>query len=127
MKLNNNDMRRLMRQMGLSAQELVEADKVIITSKGRKIVIDSPQVIRMIVQGQTLYQVMGGKEVASDKDAEMPEAGGVASSSLLSAQVNEDDVRFVMQQAKVPEGVARQTLISCGGDVAKTLIALSNK
>jgi alpha-NAC-related protein len=116
-----------MRQMGLSAQELVEADKVIITSKGRKIVIDSPQVIRMIVQGQTLYQVMGGKEVASDKDAEMPEAGGVASSSLLSAQVNEDDVRFVMQQAKVPEGVARQTLISCGGDVAKTLIALSNK
>ncbi|MEM3670522.1 MAG: nascent polypeptide-associated complex protein [Thermoprotei archaeon] len=106
-------MRKLMRQMGLGSQELIEADQVIILSQSRKIVISHPQVLKMTIQGQTVYQVMGGS-TQSENTAQGPE-------------LDPQDLKFVMSQAGCSEEEARRALIDSGGDVAGALLKLANR
>jgi len=118
MKLSNSDMRKLMRQMGLGSQEIIDAQEVVIRSHGKEITITSPQVIKLTIQGETLYQVVGGVEkVSTQQSQNKPD-------SALTIAVNEEDVRFVSAQANVSPEVARATLIETGGDIAKAIMKL---
>lgn len=117
MRLSNSDLRRLMRQMGLGAQEVIEAEEVVIRSRGKEIVITSPQVIKLTIQGETLYQVVGGSEKVSEQPTPKVE----------ETQVSEEDVSFVSAQAHVPPEVARAALIETKGDIAKAIMKLRNR
>lgn len=115
MRLSSSDLRRLMRQIGLSAQEIIEAEEVVIRLKGREIVITSPQVIKLTIQSETLYQIVGGTEKVSDQPP--------AKTEELQT-ISEEDVNFVSEQAHVPPEVARAALVETKGDVAKALMRL---
>ncbi len=116
MKLNNSDMRRLMRQMGLSAQEVIDAEEVIIRTPDKVITITSPQVVKLTIQGQTLYQVIGGTEKSPEQQP--------AAKKEESFAVSDEDVSFVAAQANVPLEVARSALVETKGDIAKAIMKL---
>jgi len=112
--LRDSDIRRVMKQMGIAPQQIEDAKKVIIVCASREIVITNPNVIRLSVQGQTVYQIMGTESVTSNP-------------SDISLNVNSEDVDFIATQAGVAPEMAKEALIKANGDVAQALIKLKNK
>lgn len=106
-----------MRQMGMVAQEVIEAEEVIIRSHGKEIVIAAPQVIKLTIQGETLYQIVGGSEKVSDQTA-------TTAAKAEEPQISEEDVSFVSAQAHVSPEAARAALLETKGDVAKAIMKL---
>ncbi|MCL5788539.1 MAG: nascent polypeptide-associated complex protein [Candidatus Marsarchaeota archaeon] len=102
-----------MRQMGLSGQEIIEAESVIIHAAGSSITISHPQVLKMQVQGQTIYQIMGGAEV---KDGGAPEH-----------EVDQSDLEFVVSQTNTTADEAKRALLEAHGDVASAVLRLTNE
>jgi nascent polypeptide-associated complex subunit alpha len=74
--VNPKQLQGLMKQMGLK-QEEIEAERVIIEGKERRIIIEPASVQKITMQGQSSWQITGeareeGKEVAfSDEDIEL--------------------------------------------------------
>ncbi len=103
-KMNPKQMRKMMKQLGMEMEEL-EAEKVIIFLKDRKIIIDRPEISVIKVKGQKTYQIAGEER-----------------EELL---IPEEDVRLVAEQAGVSEEEARQALALAGGDLAKAILGLT--
>lgn len=95
-------MQAMMRQMGIK-QEEVEASKVIIETADKNIVIESPSIQKITMQGQVSWQIAGEFHEA-DK-------------SLYS----EGDVKLIMEKAGVSENEARKALDDNDGDLAVAL------
>lgn len=114
--VNPKQMERMMRQMGVKVDEIKGVTKVVIFSRSGNIVIDSPQVTKTKIMGQTMFQVVG--EGKREKPA--PEPG-----EAPSIQVSEEDVELVASQAKVSKERARQALAESKGDIAEAIISLT--
>lgn len=106
--------RRLMERMGMKVEEISDVNQVIIKTSTKEIVIDGPSVTLTHMQGQDIYQVMGGK--VSEKGAAGREAA-----------IPEEDVLMVAQQAKVDLEVARKALEETKGDLAQAIIILAQR
>ena len=106
--MNPKMMKQAMKKMGIK-QEEIDAIEVIIKTGDREIVITDPQVSKVNMMGQETFQVVGNiheREVST-----MPE-------------INEDDIKTVMDQASVDEDAARKALESSNGDLAEAIINL---
>ncbi|NOZ82686.1 MAG: nascent polypeptide-associated complex protein [Euryarchaeota archaeon] len=103
-KMNPKQMRKMMKQLGMEMEEL-EAERVIIILKDRKIIIDSPEISVIKVKGQKTYQIAGPEH-----------------EELL---IPEDDVKLVAEQAGVSEEEARKALTEAGGDLANAILRLT--
>jgi len=114
--MNPKQMERMMRQMGVKVDEIKGVSKVVIFSESGNIVIDSPQVTKTKIMGQTMFQVVG------EGKTEKPVPGAKESPSI---QVSEEDVELVASQAKVSKERARQALVESKGDIAEAIISLS--
>jgi nascent polypeptide-associated complex subunit alpha len=101
--LDPKQMERMMRQMGINSRNL-SASRVVIETEGQKIVISSPQVTEITMQGQKSYQI----------------AGQVSVESSLS----EEDVKMVMEQAHVDRDKAVEALKKSNGDIAEAIVSL---
>lgn len=99
--LDPKKMQAMMRQMGIK-QEEIEASRVIIEGTEKRIIIDSPSVQKITMQGQDSWQIAG--------EAREEPLG-----------ISEDDVSLVAEQAGVSTGEARKALEVAGGDLAKAL------
>ncbi|MEM2636817.1 MAG: nascent polypeptide-associated complex protein [Candidatus Korarchaeota archaeon] len=100
-------------------QEEINAKEVIfLTDTPFKIV--SPKVIKIVVQGQETYQVIGTAEPLSDED--LKSLGRETPSSEVT--ISEDDVKIVALQAGVSEERAREALIQAEGDLARAILLL---
>lgn len=68
------DMSKMMKQMGMDMDEL-DAEKVEVhLSNGKKLVFSKPELSKIDVQGQELFQLQGSyteKEDVSDEDVEL--------------------------------------------------------
>ncbi|PSN84445.1 hypothetical protein B9Q11_03700 [Candidatus Marsarchaeota G2 archaeon ECH_B_SAG-F08] len=111
-KIRESDLKKIMRQIGISSQETIEAEEVVIIGKQKKIHIKEPNVFKIVMQGQTLYQIIGGVEIEEN---------------TMIVNVNQDDVNFIASQAGVSEEIAKKVLMEEKGDVAKALIRLKGK
>lgn len=113
--LDPKKMSAVMKQMGISQTE-IPADRVIIEkadSKGR-IIIDNPQVIKVKMQGQESYQVTGeAKEEAKAEENEETKL--------------EADIKTITEQTGVSRDIAAIELEKNNGDIAETIIMLSNQ
>lgn len=100
-------MQAVMKQMGLS-QEEIDASRVIIEkSDGGKLVIENPSVMKMKMQGQESLQITGDiEEISGDK-------------------FSEEDVRTVMEKTGCSEKDAEEALAETG-DLAEAIMKLSN-
>lgn len=109
---NARKARRMMDQLGMSIDEVSNVEQVSIRTATREIVIEAPEVTLTRMQGQRIYQVVGGKIA----EKQLGEATTV---------VPEEDVALVAQQAKVSMEKARETLQQTEGDLAQAILLLS--
>jgi len=109
-KINPREANRMMQRMGMQVQQLGEVTKVIMETPTKRIIIDSPEVATVTIQGQTVYQVGGGT---------MREEGIGGGS--------DEDVKLVASQAGVSAEEAVNALRQSNGDLAQAIILLKQK
>lgn len=105
--------KRMMQRMGLNMNTVQNVEAVIIKTNKKEIVIQEPEVAILDVQGQKMFQIIGGK--VSEKTME-------PTSIIL-----EEDVRLVADQTGKSLEEARKTLEECEGDLAKAILLLQSK
>ncbi len=102
--INPRQMQAMMKQLGMSQDE-IPASKVIIEKEdGNKIIINNPSVTKIKMQGQETFQI----------------AGDVSEESGFS----EEDVKVVMEKTNCSEKEARIALEETG-DLAEAILKLS--
>ena len=106
--MNPRKMAQAMKRMGIQQTE-IDATQVIIKTPEKQIIINNPQVSKVNMMGQETFQVAGQIEEQSlEKEAE----------------ITEEDIKTVMQQADVDEEKAKEALEHCKGDLAEAIIWL---
>lgn|SRR3989344_2733020 len=104
-KINPKQMQGLMKQMGIS-QEEIEAERVIIEKSDGKIVIENPSIQKIKMQGQESFQISGDiNEVASEK-------------------FTEEDVEMVAEKTSCSREKAKEMLEKTDGDIAEAILKL---
>ena len=113
-RMNPREANRMMQRMGMQVEQVDNVTRVIIESASKKIIIDEPEVAIVKVQGQTVYQVGGGRS---------REEGPPAVSAASAA----DDAKLVASQAGVSVEEAANALRQSNGDLAQAIILLKQK
>ena len=122
-KMDSRNARRMMQRMGMQMQEISGVTRVIIQSPGKELVIEQPTVTSINVQGQKMYQILGGRTM--ERSPQAATATGVAAAvEKPEIKIPEEDVLLVSQQAKVSMEKARETLAKCDGDLARAILTL---
>lgn len=102
--LNPKKMQGMMKQLGIS-QEEIDASKVIIEkADGTNLIIDNPSVTKMNIQGQDMFQIQGD---VSEEEQEFPE-----------------DIQTIMTKTGATEEEAKTTLKKTH-DLADAIMELS--
>ena len=73
-RMNPREQKRMMQRMGMNMDSVPDVQQVIIRTATKDIVIDEPEVAILGVQGQKMYQVIGGQV---SEQAPQPEAQSV--------------------------------------------------
>lgn len=110
--MNPRQMKQMMKQMGIKVDD-VEAEVVIIHGPDKEIVIENPDVMKTNMQGQDIYQIMGGNVREEETEAEI--------------EIEEDDVEMVAQQANVSKERAREALEEAEGDIAGAIMKVKSQ
>jgi len=95
----------MMKQMGIK-QEDIDASKVVIECEDKNIIIENPQVAKVIMQGQAQFQISG--------DISEQEKG-----------IREEDIKIIKEKTNASENKIKETLKKNNGDIAQTIIDLS--
>jgi nascent polypeptide-associated complex subunit alpha len=109
MKIDQKNMERMMKQMGMNVIN-IDAEEVIIRTSDKDIVIIEPQVSKIKVMGQETFQITGGE--ISERERE---------------DSDEDDVDMVADQAGVSKEDAREMLHQTQGDIAQAIMKLKKE
>jgi len=106
--LNPKKMQAMMKQLGIK-QEDIPAERVIIEKSDGKIIIDNPSVVKVNMQGTETFQISG--DISEEEES--------------SEQVS-SDVEMIMEKTKKDREEAALTLEKNNGDIAATILELSN-
>jgi len=105
--LNPKKMQQVMKQMGIS-QEEIDASKVIIEkSDNSKVIIENPSVTKVKMQGQETFQIAG----------DIKEESG-------EPEISEEDIKTIADKTGCSEKKAREALEKTG-DLAEAILELS--
>lgn len=107
--MNPRKMQQMMKQMGIQQVE-IPAQEVIIRTAEKDLVIRNPSVIKVNMMGQESLQISG--DIEEQERATVP-------------AITSDDVKTVMEQAKVNEKIARKALEEAKGDLAEAILNLT--
>ncbi len=107
--MNPRQMKKMMQRMGIQQQD-IDADLVTIKFNNKEIVISDPSVVKVNMMGQETFQITGK-----------------VSERVLEPEISEEDIKTVMQKAKVSKEKAEKALKDNKGDLAKAIIELSSK
>lgn len=103
--MNPKKMQAMMKQLGINQDE-ISADRVIIKkSDGGKIVIENPNVVKVKMQGQESWQIVGD--------------------AIEEEGISDEDVRMVMEKTGKEEEDVRKALEETEGDIAEAIVRLS--
>jgi len=105
MRINDRQLQRMMKQMGLKTQE-IDAVEVLIAGKEKDYIIRNPKVTVVEVQGQKVLQVTGDME---EREKE-------------KLPFKEEDIELVMQQTSVSREEAIKALKDANGEPAEAII-----
>lgn len=100
--LGGKDMSKMMKQMGMDMEEL-NADKVEVKIGEKKLVFHSPDISKVDVQGEEIFQLQGSYEEVQE--------------------VNEEDIELVMDKTGASKKKAKKALKE-EGDVASAVLEL---
>ena len=107
--LNPKKMQAMMKQLGMSQEEISASKVTIEKANGGKIVIENPSVAKVVMQGQESFQISG----------EAKEESG-------PLEISEEDIKTVMEKTGANEEQAKKTLESTDGDLAEAILKLSS-
>jgi nascent polypeptide-associated complex subunit alpha len=114
-RMSPRQARRMLQQMGMKMEELEGILEVVLRTAEKEIVIESPSVAVVEMQGAKIFQVMGGRIV------EKPiTASGVA----IREKVSEADVQLLVLQLGVSAEEARRALEEADGSLAEAILKL---
>jgi nascent polypeptide-associated complex subunit alpha len=108
----------MMQRMGMNMDNVDGVNQVIIRTTSKDIVIDEPEVAILQVQGQKMYQIIGGQ--VSEQ-----EPGKLAASTPAKPVFTDEDAQLVADQTGKSLEQAKEALEECGGDLAKAILLLS--
>jgi len=112
--LNPKKMQAVMKQMGIQQQE-IDANKVIIETDEKNIIINNPSVTKINMQGQENFQISG--------DIEEIEASEVEEVEEQNNQ--EEDIKTIMEKCNCLEQEAKLAYEKAENDLAEAIISLS--
>jgi len=118
-RINPREQRRLMQRMGMNMESIADVQQVIIRTASKDIVIDEPDVAILQVQGQKMYQVIGGQV------SEQAPSARTATAAPSKPSFTEEDVQLVANQTGKSLEQAKEALIEADGDLAKAILLLS--
>lgn len=108
--VNPKQMQKMMKQMGMK-QDAVPATRVeVFLQDGTKMVFDSPDLQKVVMMGQTTYQLSGSSTIESID---------------TTPDISDEDVQTVVEQTGVSEEKARQAIEDADGDLADAILQLS--
>lgn len=99
----------------MSMDGVEDVKEVIIKTPSKDIVIQQPEVAILNMQGQRIYQVVGGSVIERAPQRE---------SAPEKPAVSEEDARLVADQTGRSLEEAKSALIECDGDLAKAILLL---
>ena len=100
-------MAAMMKQMGIK-QEEISANRVIIETNEKNIIINKPSVVKINMQGQDSFQISG--EI-SEEEAEQDNT--------------EQDIQTIIEKTGCSEQQAKQALEKANGDLAEAILSLN--
>ena len=115
-RISPRQLRRMMRQMGMSMSPLEGVREVVLKLPDKQIVVEDPEVVMVEMGGQRVFQVIPGRV---REEALAPERPAI--------EIPEEDVQLVAQQAGVSLEEARAALEQTGGDLAKAILLLTGQ
>ncbi len=101
-------MQAAMKKMGIKQTEIA-ADEVIIKTSEGEIVISNPSVTKIVMMGQTSFQIAG--EISERQS---------------QPEISEADIATVSEQANVSKDQAKLALEESKGDLAAAIISLKS-
>lgn len=116
--MNPREQKRMMQRMGMNMDSVSDVEQVIIRTADKDIVIDEPEVAILQVQGQKMYQIIGGQvseQASSLRGATAP----------TKPAFSEEDVQLVADQTGKSLDKAREALKEADGDLAKAILLLA--
>ncbi len=125
-KMDPRQMAGLMRQFGIKNEELKASRVVIELQSGKKLIIDSPNVLAIDMQGDRSFQISGAtREISSgaaDGEAKKMDEAIEKGEEETPETLSENDVAMVAEQAKVGREEARKALEEASGDIAQAIL-----
>jgi len=109
--LNPKKMQAVMKQMGISQQE-IPAKRVIIEKNNGNIIIENPSVLKINMQGQTNFQISG--EVSEEANSREDKENNI-----------EEDIKTIMQKVGCIEQEAKIAYEKANGDLTEAILSLS--
>ncbi|MBU2616445.1 MAG: Nascent polypeptide-associated complex protein [Nanoarchaeota archaeon] len=103
--LDPKKMQAVMKQMGISQDEIDASRVTIEKTDGNKITINNPSITKIVMQGQESFQISG--EVTEDQGT------------------SEEDVTTVMEKTSSTREQAEKALENSNGDLAEAILELS--
>jgi len=100
--MDPRQMQKLMKQMGINSNE-INANRVIIETENENIIISSPQVTEITMQGQKSYQIAG---IVSKEE-----------------RIKEEDIKLIMENANCDRERAIELLKNANGDIAEAILS----
>jgi len=105
--LDPKKMKAVMKQMGI-AQEDISANRVIIETDDKNIIIDNPSVAKIKMQGNTNFQISG--DISEEE---------------IKEENTEEDLQTIMEKTGCSKEKAKEALESAGGDLTEAILSLS--
>jgi nascent polypeptide-associated complex subunit alpha len=110
--MNQRQMQQMMRKMGMQQTEIDAAEVIIRTSDGKEMVFHQPQVSMVNMMGQKTFQLVGEFE-----EREINQ----------EVELSEEDIQTVVDQTGVSKEIAEEKLRANDGDIAQTIMDLSEE
>ena len=117
-RVNPREQRRMMQRMGMNMDSVPEVEQVTIRTSSKEITIVQPEVAILEMQGQKIFQVIGGKVTEGAPQRTAPAAS--------KPVVSEADVQLVADHTGKSVEEARNALEECEGDLAKAILLLQS-
>ncbi|EHQ34651.1 nascent polypeptide-associated complex protein [Methanoplanus limicola] len=106
--VNPRQMKAMMKKLGMKSEDIEGVEKVVIYTKSGNYVFDNAEIVATTMQGMTTYQI-NGEPRFEEGEAEIPD----------------EDIALVSEQAQVSREEAKEALKAAGGDIAEAIIKLS--
>ncbi len=117
-RMKPRETKRMMQRMGMNMDAVPDVEQVIIKTNSKEIVVEQPEVAILEMQGQKIFQVIGGKVIER--------APRITATSAPKVAMSEEDVKLVADQTGKSVEEARNALEECEGDLAKAILLLQS-